>query len=180
MPRTYAALSPLGPRIVRPITPACRPSSLHGKTIGFLWNGLFRGEEIFPILKDLLTVREAGIRLIDFAEFGLVFGGDEHGVLTRLPARLRELGVDAVIAGVGCCGACTAAVMRASSIAEEAGVPTVSLVCDGFIGQARAVSGASASPICPSRALLDMSINRTIRSCNRIWPTWRSTKSSKA
>lgn len=141
MPNTYAALSPVGPRIVRPITPARRPSSLRDKTVGFLWNGLFRGDEIFPILKELLTAREAGIRLIDFADFGLVFGGDENEVLARLPERLRELGVDAVIAGVGCCGACTPAVMRASSIAEDAGVPSVSLVCDGFIGQGRAVSG---------------------------------------
>src|SRR5260221_11952996 len=118
MPKTYAALSPVGPRIVRPITPARRPSSLRDKTVGFLWNGLFRGEEIFPILKQLLTARDASIRLIDFSEVGLVFGGDENEELTRLPGRLRELGVDAVIAGVGCCGACTPAVMRASSIAD--------------------------------------------------------------
>jgi hypothetical protein len=145
----YAALSPVGPRIVRPITAAHRPASLRGKTIGFLWNGLFRGDETFPILAELLTAREAGIKLIDFREFGLVFGGNEQEVLADLPRRLHELGVDAVIVGVGCCGACTPAVMRASSIAEGAGVPSVSLVCDGFIGQGRAVSGGFGIPNLP-------------------------------
>ncbi len=141
MPDHYAALSPLGPRIVRQIDPANRLTSLQGKTIGFLWNGLFRGEEIFPMVAQLLDQRHADIRWLDFSAFGLTFGGDEVEVLARLPARLKELGVDAVIAGVGCCGACTPAVMRAASVAEDAGVPAVSLVCDGFTGQARAVSG---------------------------------------
>lgn len=141
MPDHYAALSPLGPRIVRQIDPANRLTSLQGKTIVFLWNGLFRGEEIFPMVAQLLDQRHADIRWLDFSEFGLTFGGDEVEVLARLPARLKELGVDAVIAGVGCCGACTPAVMRAASVAEDAGVPAVSLVCDGFTGQARAVSG---------------------------------------
>ena len=36
--------------------------------------------------------------------------------------------------------------LRASAIAEKAGFPTVSLVCDGFIGQARAVSGGLGVP----------------------------------
>lgn len=149
MSNLYAALSPVGPRVVPPITPAPRPGSLSGKTIGFLWNGLFRGDEIFPMLSEFLSAREPSIRLIDFRAFGLVFGGDENEVLADLPRRLRELGVDAVIGGVGCCGACTPAVMRASSIAERAGVPSVSLVCDGFVGQGRGVSGGFGIPNLP-------------------------------
>ena len=145
----YAALSPVGPRVVPPIAPARRLHNLTGKTIGYLWNGLFRGDEIFPILSELITAREPHIKLVDFRAFGLVFGGNENEVLADLPRRLKELGINAVIAGVGCCGACTPAVMRASSIAESAGVPSVSLVCDGFVGQGRGVSGGFGIPNLP-------------------------------
>jgi hypothetical protein len=40
-------------------------------------------------------------------------------------------------------------VLRASAIVEKAGVPTTSLVCDGFIGQARAVSSGFGVPDIP-------------------------------
>jgi hypothetical protein len=40
-------------------------------------------------------------------------------------------------------------VLRASAIVEKAGVPSTSLVCDGFIGQARAVSSGFGVPDIP-------------------------------
>src|SRR5262249_49685301 len=54
-----------------------------------------------------------------------------------LPRKLKELGVDAVISGVGACGSCTPAVVRASAVAERSGIPSASLVAEGFIKQAK-------------------------------------------
>lgn len=96
------ALWPGGPSAVPPIAPAARPSVLEGRTVGFLWNGMFRGDEIFPLLERALVSLAPGARFLPPDAFGPIFGGDEHAVLDRLPARLRELGVDAVVCGVGC------------------------------------------------------------------------------
>ena len=44
--------------------------------------------------------------------------------------------------------------LRASAIVEKAGVPTTSLICDGFIGQARAVAGGFGIPNLPVARIL--------------------------
>lgn len=48
--------------------------------------------------------------------------------------------------------------MRASAVVEKAGIPTVSLICDGFIGQAAAISGGlgiASLPIAPIAGHVD-------------------------
>ena len=94
-------LWPGGESAVAPIEPAPRPSSLDARRVGFLWNHMFRGEEIFPLLAGRLGAEFEGVEFVGFDAFGSTFGGDEHAVIDSLPARLRDLGVDAVISGVG-------------------------------------------------------------------------------
>ena len=77
-------------------------NSLAGKRIGFLWDDMFRGDEIFALLKDHISQLEPTAQFVDHTEFGPIFGGDEHAVLDALPERLRSLGIDAVISGNGC------------------------------------------------------------------------------
>ncbi len=84
----------------RPVAP--RLDTLAGKTIGQLWDDLFRGDEIFPVLESALAERFPGVRFVDYRAFGSTHGADEHEVLRRLPARMKELGVDAVISGMAC------------------------------------------------------------------------------
>ena len=96
------ALWPGGPRAVPEIVPATRPTDLAGRTIAFLWNSMFRGEEIFAVLRAGLTARHPDIRFVGDDAFGSILGSDEHEVLDRLPERLRGHKVDAVIVGVGC------------------------------------------------------------------------------
>ncbi|HUT51409.1 MAG TPA: hypothetical protein VM325_18940 [Alphaproteobacteria bacterium] len=97
-----AALWPGGANGVMAIEPAPRPDTLDGKRIGFLWDYMFRGEEIFPVLQKAIDSAFDDVRFVGYDEFGSVFGGDEHAVLSRLPGRLKELDVDAVITGIGC------------------------------------------------------------------------------
>ena len=81
---------------------AARLDTLEGKTIGQLWDDLFRGDEIFPLLREELARRFPGLRFVDYRVFGSTHGGEEHRTMAELPDKLREHGVDAVISGMAC------------------------------------------------------------------------------
>ena len=97
----FSALWPGGDSAVTPIEPAPRPARLDARRVGFLWNHMFRGEEIFPLLERKLEAEFEEVEFVGFDAFGSTFGGDEHAVVEALPSRLGELGVDAVISGIG-------------------------------------------------------------------------------
>ena len=99
--KRLSALWPGGDSAVAPIAPAPRPAGLDARRVGFLWNHMFRGEEIFPLIARQLEGEFEGVEFVGFDAFGSTFGGDEHAVVKALPSRLRDLGVDAVISGVG-------------------------------------------------------------------------------
>jgi hypothetical protein len=99
---TYRVVWPRGGRTVAMAELAPRLSSLANKTVGQLWDNLFRGDEIFPILERELTQRFPGVRFVRYDVFGSTHGGDEQRVIAELPARLRERQVDAVISGMAC------------------------------------------------------------------------------
>jgi len=86
--------------ISRPL--AARLASLEGKRIAFLWDYLFRGDEIWDLLKAKLASRFPGISFVDWDQFGSTHGEDEHRVLAELPGKLKALQVDAVVSGMGC------------------------------------------------------------------------------
>ena len=83
---------------VRPL--ARRLDSLDGKKVAELWDFLFRGDEVFSVLEESLGKR--GAQLLSWREFGNIHGQDEHKVLAGLPARFKQLGVDAAIVGMAC------------------------------------------------------------------------------
>jgi hypothetical protein len=98
----YAVYWPRGVRTleVQPVAP--RLDTLEGKTVAFLWDYLFRGDEIFAILKREMQARFPGLRFIGPDEFGSTHGEDERKVLAALPEKMKEMKVDAVISGMGC------------------------------------------------------------------------------
>jgi hypothetical protein len=98
----YQVVWPRGKKVVDRAAPARRVESLNGKTVAELWDYVFRGEEIFPVLESELSVRFPGIKFISPERFGNTHSTEERDVLAALPDRLRELGVDAVISGMGC------------------------------------------------------------------------------
>jgi len=81
---------------------APRLDSLAGKTIGQLWDDLFRGDEIFPILERELVQRFPGVRFVRYDVFGSTHGPEEQRLIAERPERLRALRVDAVISGMAC------------------------------------------------------------------------------
>jgi hypothetical protein len=84
----------------KPLAP--RLDTLAGKTVAFVWDYVFRGDEIFTILQEALQKRYEGIRFIGWTEFGNVHGRDERALVAALPARMKALRVDAVISGMAC------------------------------------------------------------------------------
>lgn len=99
---TYAVLWPRAPRTqaVQPV--ADRVDDLAGKVVAFVWDYLFRGDEIFAMIQRELQQRFPDMRFIGYDEFGSTHGADEREVLAKLPTRLEQLEVDAVISGMGC------------------------------------------------------------------------------
>jgi hypothetical protein len=98
----YAALWPRGPRQakVKPLAP--RLDTLEGKTVAWLWDYVFRGNEVFEQLEESLRAKYPGVKFLHWEVFGNTHGGDERAVVAALPQKLRELGADAVVSGMGC------------------------------------------------------------------------------
>jgi len=91
--------SPLGTQARRP---APRLDTLIGKRIGFAWDYLFRGDELFPVLAKELRTRFDGVEIVNYDVFGNLHGPREHELVARLPAGLARHRVDAVVSGNGC------------------------------------------------------------------------------
>lgn len=81
---------------------APRLATLNGARIGFVWDYLFRGDELFPVLAQQLTERFNDVTIVDYDVFGNSHGGDEAEFIARLPVQLASERVDAVISGMGC------------------------------------------------------------------------------
>ena len=101
-PSNYEVVWPRGKKQEERANPATRLPDLSDKTVAEVWNYVFRGEEIFPLLEGELARRFPGIKFVKPDQFGNTHGSEERQVLADLPAKLKEFGVDAVISGNGC------------------------------------------------------------------------------
>lgn len=98
----YDVVWPKSPRSGQRRRAAPRLDSLVGKRIGFVWDYLFRGEEIFPVLERALKERFAGLEVVGYDTFGNIHGPGELALMEALPGTLDEHSVDAVVVGNGC------------------------------------------------------------------------------
>lgn len=98
---TYDVVWPLGKSHWDKRDPNPGLGDLNGKTIGEIWDRVFRGEEIFPAIRAALKQRYPGVRIVEYDTFGDTHGVNQKQVLDELPDVLRKHQVDAVISGVG-------------------------------------------------------------------------------
>ncbi|MEO0493938.1 MAG: hypothetical protein AAF081_11030 [Actinomycetota bacterium] len=98
----YDVVWPRSARGVQVRRRAPRLESLDGARIAFLWDYLFRGDELFPVLRAELAERFPTCEIVDYEVFGNLHGSDEKERVGRLPDDLRNRGVDAVVSGMGC------------------------------------------------------------------------------
>jgi hypothetical protein len=102
---TIEVVSPAGGEAVAQKSIAQRLQDLNGKTIGEIWNGVFKGDQTFPILRRLLKQRYPGVKVVPFTDFPHIYGGDnpteQKKLAKRLAALAKEKGCDAIISGNG-------------------------------------------------------------------------------
>jgi hypothetical protein len=99
---TYDVVTPRPPLGVQVRQTAVRLDTLAGKRIGFVWDYMFRGEEIFPALERALCERFPGLEVVWYDVFGNIHGPDEKVLVAGLPTVMSQHLVDAVIVGNGC------------------------------------------------------------------------------
>lgn len=98
-------VSPAGIPVSDTMPSVQRLSNLDGKVIGEVWNGDFKGDVTFPMIRAQLLKRHPSLKIIPFTAF-------PHTHVSDDPVRQREraahlaslattLGCDAVITGVG-------------------------------------------------------------------------------
>lgn len=98
----YDVVWPKSPLGVQSSPLAPRLDDLNGARIGFLWDYVFRGDELFPLLRQELEARYPTCEIVDYTVFGNTHGADEKEMIASLPEVLRSERVDAVVSGVGC------------------------------------------------------------------------------
>lgn len=102
---TVGVVSPEGELAVARVRRAPRLPDLGGKTLCEIWNGVFKGDITFPLIRKRLAEKHPGLRIIPYTEFPHLPGSDDPAQQKRHAARLaalaREKGCDAVISGNG-------------------------------------------------------------------------------
>jgi hypothetical protein len=102
MEPTYDVVWPRSPRGIQRRRKADRLDALDGARVAFLWDYLFRGDELFPVLEAELSRRFPDIEVVGYEEFGNLHGADEKARVLRLGDELTRRHVDAVVSGMGC------------------------------------------------------------------------------
>ena len=97
----YDVLSPLPRKAVKETSAAPRVPDLNGKTVCELWDVIFRGETIYPLVREHIRARFPGVKFVTYEEFGNFHGAREAQVMASIPDKLRAHGADAVIVGIG-------------------------------------------------------------------------------
>ena len=95
----YEVVSPLGESTqeVRQLAP--RLYTLEGKTICEVYNGGFRGDRTFPLIRELLKKRYPTIKFIPYSEIPESNVHAIEDVVKALPDVFRQKGCDALISG---------------------------------------------------------------------------------
>lgn len=146
----FSVVCPMGQSVVKPVEQAPRLTTLDGKTIAIV-GGSFMASVTHPELKRLILKEYPTAKVYVLSEIGSagVFPGPgiRRNSVERFQARLKELGVDAVISGNGGCGLCTPKETGSSIAAEYIGIPSVTIAGPGFDEQVAVTAAHSGVPV---------------------------------
>jgi len=100
-----AVISPAGVQVVEQKTLAPRLPDLAGKTVAEIWNGVFKGDETFPVVREMFRRHFPLTKIVPYTEFPFFPGDDrphaQHEVARQIAALAKEKGCDAIISGNG-------------------------------------------------------------------------------
>ena len=98
-------VSPVGLEAVKQGGAARRLDDLDGKTICEFWNGVFKGDITFPIIRKLLKEKYPGLKVVPYTEFPFARGSDnptrQREFAQEIAALVKARGCDALISGNG-------------------------------------------------------------------------------
>jgi hypothetical protein len=100
----YGVVAPTGRPGGLPATAmAPRLDDLSGRRIGFVWDQIFRGDDMFRQFRAAAAERFPDADFVGHEAFGNIHGTstEEQQVVAELPERLRAERIDAVVVGVG-------------------------------------------------------------------------------
>ncbi|HTJ98097.1 MAG TPA: hypothetical protein VL522_00655 [Bordetella sp.] len=97
----FDVLWPLSRKAVKPTAQAPRVPDLNGKVICELWDVIFRGETIYPLVREYIRKRFPDVKFVTYDNFGNFHGAREHAVMATIPDKLKHFKADAVIVGIG-------------------------------------------------------------------------------
>lgn len=146
----FAVVSPVGHSSVELIQQAPRLETLDGKTIAVVGVS-FMTSITHPEIKRLILKNYPSAKVILLDEMGIAGPYPAPGVIRKakeeFQAKLKDLGVDAVISGNGGCGLCTPKETGSCIAAEYLGIPSVIIAGPGFIEQARNTAFNNGVPV---------------------------------
>jgi hypothetical protein len=97
----YDVLWPLSRKAVKRTAAATRLPDLNDKTVCELWDVIFRGETIYPLVREYIRQRFPRVKFVPYTEFGNFHGAREHEVSAAIPEKLKMHKADAAIVGIG-------------------------------------------------------------------------------
>ena len=136
----FSVVSPVGLASVKSIRQAPRLKTLAGKTIAVVGTN-FMANVTHPEIKRLIRKHYPTAKVILQDEIGSAGVYPAPGITRRakdeFQRKLKEMKVDAVIAGNGGCGLCTPKETGSCIAAEYVGIPAVVIAGPGFVDQAK-------------------------------------------
>lgn len=135
----YAVVSPIGRSGVTFVEQGPRLETLDNKTIAVVGVS-FMAHVTHPEIKRLIEENYTNVRVLLTDEMGYAGPYPGNGIdrpqAIEFKKKLKEYGVDAVIAGNGGCGICTPKETGSAIAAESLGIPAVVVAAPGFTSQA--------------------------------------------
>src|SRR5690606_3064192 len=111
---------------------------------------LFHGDRMWKIIQEELANRWPDITFVGPDEFPNYHDKFSDDVANEgLKQKMLEHEITGAIIGVGACGSCTAATIRACSAVESIGIPTVAILGQDFEPMGRATAKAGPHPDLP-------------------------------
>ena len=102
---SVSVVSPEGEDAVVRARRAQRLETLAGRTIGEIWNGVFKGDITFPLIRKRLQEKYPGLQVVPYTEFPHAPASDDpaeqRARAVQLAALAREKGCEAIISGNG-------------------------------------------------------------------------------
>jgi hypothetical protein len=97
----YDVVWPISKRAVKKTRAANRKPDLNGRVIIELWDVIFRGEVIYPLVREYIKKRFPNVHFVPYTEIGNFHGAREREVTATIADKLKYFKADAAIVGIG-------------------------------------------------------------------------------